>query len=176
MDWLEQKERLDTPDQKLDDLREIPLKLERGELQLTEWRSYLRKYRRLIKQVEDWSESDDIRNLLRDVLPAYWKKRVEDEDKKRARKRMAVRIMSHYGIFPTEPQSAGADDLFEEFLVHGGVWGDRGWTTPPSTKERRMEARGKAEIADDTRANEHGLHHPVRERQIEAQLQKRSAY
>ena len=57
-------------------------------------RRYLRKYRRLLKQVEDWSESSEIRHLLRDVLPSYWKKRVEDEEKKRAKKRLAVRITS----------------------------------------------------------------------------------
>ena len=94
LDWLEQEERVDAPNQKLDDLWSIPLNLERGELRLRDWRRYLRKYRRLLKQVEDWSESSEIRHLLRDVLPSYWKKRVEDEEKKRAKKRLAVRIMS----------------------------------------------------------------------------------
>ena len=94
LDWLEQEERVDTPNQKLDDLWSIPLSLELGELRLRDWRRYLRKYRRLLKQVEDWSESSEICHLLRDVLPSYWKKRVEDEEKKRAKKRLAVRIMS----------------------------------------------------------------------------------
>ena len=70
----------------------MPLNLERGELWLRDWRRYLRNYRRLLNQVEDWSESSKISHLLRDVLPSYWKKRVEDEEKKRAKKRMAVRI------------------------------------------------------------------------------------
>ena len=48
----------------------------------------------ILKQVEDWQESGEICHLLQDVLPAYWKKRVEDEEKKRAKKHMAVRIMS----------------------------------------------------------------------------------
>ena len=100
MDWSEQEERVDTPNQRLDDLCPIPLNLERGELRLREWRGYLRKYRRLLKQVEHWSESGEFRHLLRDVLPAYWKKRVEDEEKKRAKKRMAVRIMSLEGQHP----------------------------------------------------------------------------
>ena len=94
LDWLEQEERVDAPDPKLDDLWSIPLNLERGELELRDWRRYLRKYRRLVKQVEDWSESSEIRHPLRDVLPSSWKKRVEDEEKKRAKKRLAVRIMS----------------------------------------------------------------------------------
>ena len=96
LDWLGQEERVDAPNQKLDDLWSIPLNLEGGELWLRDWRRYLRKYRRLLKQVEDWSESSEIRHLLRDVFPSYWKseKRVEDEEKKRANKRLAVRIMS----------------------------------------------------------------------------------
>ena len=61
---------------------------------MRDWRRYLRKYRRFLKQVEDWSESSKIRHPLRNVLPSYWKKRVEDEERKRAKKRLAVRIMS----------------------------------------------------------------------------------
>ena len=93
---------MDTRNQKIDDVWAIPLNLERRELWLMEWRRSLGKYRRLLKQVEDWSESGEIRHLLRDVLPAHWKKWVEDEEKKRAKKRMAVRIISpeeqHPGI------------------------------------------------------------------------------
>ena len=85
---------MDAPNQKLDDLWSILLNLERGELRMRDWRRYLRKYRRLLKGVEDWSELSEICHLLRDVLPSYWKKRVEDEEKKRAKKRMAVRMMS----------------------------------------------------------------------------------
>ena len=113
-DWLEQEERVDTPDQKVDDLWVIPLNLERGELQLREWRRYVRKYRRLLKQVEDRSESGEIRRLLRDVLPAYWKKRVEDEQKKRAKKCLAVCIMlpeeQHSGIMECCQRNLGAPE------------------------------------------------------------------
>ena len=94
LDWLEQEEKVDAPNQTLDNLRSIPLNLERGELPLRHWRRYLRSYRRLLKQVEDWSESSEICHLLRDVLPSYWRKRVEDKEKKRAKKHLAVRIMS----------------------------------------------------------------------------------
>ena len=52
--------------------------------------------------MEDWNESSEIRHLLKDVLPGHWKRRVEDEEKKRAKKRVAVRIMAsedtHAGI------------------------------------------------------------------------------
>ena len=71
-----------------------PLNLERGELRLRDRRRYLQKYRRLLKQVEDSSESSEIRHLLQDIQPSRWKKRVEDEEKKRAKKHLAVRIMS----------------------------------------------------------------------------------
>ena len=94
LDWLEQEERVDAPIQMFDNLRSIPLSLGPGELQLRDWRRYIRKYRRPLKQVEYWSESSEIRHLLRDVLPSYWKRRVEDEEKKRAKKRLAVRSMS----------------------------------------------------------------------------------
>ena len=63
---------------------------------------YLRKYRRCLKPVEDWNEASEIRHLLKDVLSGNWKRRVEDEEKKRAKKRVAVRIMAaedtHAGI------------------------------------------------------------------------------
>ena len=72
------------------------------ELRLREWRRYPRKYRSLLTQVEDWSDSGEICHLLRDVLPAYWKKRVEDDQKRLAKKHMAEHIMSpeeqHRGI------------------------------------------------------------------------------
>ena len=52
--------------------------------------------------MEDWNEASEIRYLLKDVLPGHWKRRVEDEQSKRAKKRVAVRIMaledSHAGI------------------------------------------------------------------------------
>ena len=94
LDWLEQEESMDTPNQKLDDRWSIPLNLERGELRWRDWRRYLHKYRRLLTQVEDWSKSSEICHLLRAVLPLYWKKGMEDEEKKWAKKHMAVHVMS----------------------------------------------------------------------------------
>ena len=102
LQWLEGEERVDAPNQKLEDLWSIPLPLERGELRVREWNRYIRKYRRSLKLVEDWNEASEIRHLLKDVLPGHWKRRVEDEEKKRAKKRVAVRIMAsqdtHAGI------------------------------------------------------------------------------
>ena len=72
---------------------------ERGQLRLRQWRLILRKNRPLLMQVGDWSASSEICHLLRHVLPAYWKKSVEDKEKKRAKKRKAVHI-----ILPEEEQ------------------------------------------------------------------------
>ena len=131
LDWLEQEERVDSPNQKLEDFLSIPLNLERGELRLRDWRRYHRKYRRLLKQVEDWSKSSEIRHLLRDVLPSYWRKRVEDEEKKRAKKRLAVRIMSpkdqHPRIMEYFRRNLGEPDrmISMKNSVYVEVFGDR---------------------------------------------------
>ena len=94
LQWREDEERVDAPNQKLEDLWSILLPLERGELRVREWNRYIRKYRRSLKLVQDWNESSEIRHLLKDVLPGHWKKRVGDEEKKRAKKRVAIRIMA----------------------------------------------------------------------------------
>ena len=94
LQWLEDEEWVDAPNQKLEDWWSIPLPLDRGELRVREWNRYLRKYRRSLKLVEDWKKSSEIRQLLKDVLPGHWKKKVEDEEKRRAKKRVAVRIMA----------------------------------------------------------------------------------
>ena len=94
LQWLEDEERVHAPNQKFEDLWSIPLQLERGELRVREWNRYIRKYRRSLKLVEDWNEAREIRHLLKDILPGHWKRRVEDEEKKRAKKRVAVRIMA----------------------------------------------------------------------------------
>ena len=52
--------------------------------------------------MKDWNEASEIRHLLKNVLPGHWKKGVSDEEKKRAKKRVAVQIMAsedtHGGI------------------------------------------------------------------------------
>ena len=107
---LEDENRVDAPNQKLEDLWSIPLPLERGELGVREWNQYIRKYRRSLKLVEGWNESSEIRHLLKDVLPGHWKKKVEDEEKKRAKKRVAVRIMA------SEDTQAGIMEFFRRNL------------------------------------------------------------
>ena len=71
LQWLEDEERVDAPNQKLKDLWSIPLPLECGDLRVREWNPYIRKYRSSLKLVEDWNESSEIRHLLKDVLPGH---------------------------------------------------------------------------------------------------------
>ena len=130
LQWLEDEERVDAPNQKLEDLWSIPLPLDRGELRVREWNRYLRKYRRCLKLVEDWNEASEIRHLLKDVLPANWKRRVEDEEKKRAKKRVAVRIMAaedtHAGIMEFFRRNLGEPNrmLGLKNAVYVEVFGD----------------------------------------------------
>ena len=74
LQWLEDEERVDAPNQRLQDLWSIPLQLDRGELRVREWHRYLREYRRSLNLVEDWNESSEIRHLLKVVLPGHWKR------------------------------------------------------------------------------------------------------
>ena len=111
LQWLEDEERVDAPNQKLEDLWSIPLPLERGELRVQDWNRYIRKYRRSLKLVEDWNEASEIRHLLKDVLPGNWNRRVEDEEKKRAKKRVAVWIMA------SEDTHAGIMEFFRRNLA-----------------------------------------------------------
>ena len=110
LQWLEDEERVDAPNQKFEDLWSIPLPLERGELRVRDWNRYIRKYRRSLKVAEDWSEASQIRHLLKDVLPGHRKRRVEDEEKKRAKKRVAVQIMA------SEDTDAGIMEFFRRNL------------------------------------------------------------
>ena len=101
---------MDVPNQKMEDLWSIPLPLERGELRVRNWNRSIRKYRRSLKVVEDRNESSEIRHLLKDILPGHWKRRVGDEEKKRAKKRVAVRIMA------SEDTHAGIMEFFRRNL------------------------------------------------------------
>ena len=135
---------MDAPNQKLEDLWSIPLPLERGELRVRELNRYIRKYRRSLKLVEDWNEASEIRHLLKDVLPGHWKRRVEDEEKKRAKKRVAVRIMAskdtHAGIMEFFRRNLGEPSrmLGLKNAVYVEVFGD--------TMEQRLMRLNNAEL------------------------------
>ena len=127
---LQDEEQVDAPNQKLEDLWSIPLPLEREELRVREWNRYIRKYRLSPKLVEDWNESSKIQHLLKDVLPGHWNKKVEDEEKKRAKKRVAVRIMAsedtHSGIMEFFQRNLGEPSrmLGLKNAVYVEVFGD----------------------------------------------------
>ena len=179
LQWLEDEERVDAPNHKLEDLWSIPLPLDRGELRVREWNRYLRKYRRCLKLVEDWNEAGEIRHLLKDVPPGNWKRRVEDEEKKRAIKRVAVRIMAaedtHAGImefFRRKPRRAQPDVGTEERHVCGCVWRLHG-AKVAAPHQRGVEARGAAEDAGHLRPHEPGRDREVHHGGVEAQCEER---
>ena len=153
-----------------------------GDLPLRDWRRYFRKCNRLLKQVEDWAESSEIRHLLRDVLPSYWKKRVEDEENKRAKKRLAVRTMSPKDQHPRMKkcfrQNLGEPDrmISVKNSVDVEVSGDVAGGMFAAAQQRRVETWGEAENADDPILYEHGGNSPNRERGIEAKFQKQNPH
>ena len=130
LQWLQKEERVEAPNQKLEDLWSIPLPLERGELRVREWNWYICNHRRSLKLVEDWNEASEIRHLLKDVLSGHWKRRVEDEENKRAKKRVAVRIIAsedtHAGIMEFFRRSLGEPSrmLGLKNAVYVEVFGD----------------------------------------------------
>ena len=99
LQWLEDEERVDAPNQALEDLWSIPLPPERGELRVREWNRYIRKYQRSLKLVEDWNEASQIRHLLKDVLPATG--RGEWRTRKRGEQRSAWPYGSWHRRTPT---------------------------------------------------------------------------
>ena len=117
--------------------------------------------------MEDWNEASEIRHLLKDVLPGHWKRRVEDEEKKRAKKRVAVWIMTsedtHAGIMEFFWRNLGEPSrmLGLKNTVYVEVFGD---------------AMGTQRAADD--AGHLRPHAPGRDREVhhggaEAQRQER---
>ena len=179
LQWLEDEERVDAPNQKLEDLWSIPLPLDRGELRVREWNRYLRKYRRCLKLVEDWNEASEICHLLKDVLPGNWKRRVEDEEKKRAKKWVAVRIMAaedtHAGIMEFFRRNLGEPNrmLGLKNAVYVEVFGDSNGAKVAAPQQRGVEARGSAEDAGHLRPHEPGRDREVHHGGVEAQCEER---
>ena len=179
LQWPEDEERVDGPNQKLEDLWSIPLPLERGGLRVQEWNRYIRKYRRSLKLAEDWNESSEIRHLLKDVLPGQSKRRVEDEEKKRAKKRVAVRIMAsedtHAGIMEFFRRNLGEPSrmpVVEKRRLRGGIQRHHG-AKADALQQRGLEARRAAEDAGHLRPHEPGRDREVHHGGAEAQHQER---
>ena len=179
LQWLEDEERMDAPNQKLEDLWSIPLPLDRGELRVREWNRYLRKYRRCLKLVEDWNEASEIRHLLKDVLPGNWKRRVEDEEKKRAKRARGGEDYGgggyprgYHGVLQEEPGRAQPDVGTEERRVRGGIRRLHG-AKVAAPQQRGVEARGAAEDAGHLRPHEPGRDREVHHGGVEAQCEER---
>ena len=179
LQWLEDEERVDAPNQKLEDLWSIPLPLEGGELRFREWNRYIRKYRRSLKLVEDWNEASELRHLLKDVLPGHWKRRVEDEEKKRAKKRVAVRIMAsedtHAGIIEFFRRNLGEPSrmLGLKNAVYVEVFGDTMREKADAPQQPGVEARRAAQDALHLRPHEPGRDRDVHHGGAEAESQER---
>ena len=138
LQWLEDEERVDAPNQKFEDLWSIPLPLERGELRVREWNRYIRKYRRSLKLAEDWNEASEIRHLLKDVVPSHWKRRMEDEDHG-----IGGRPRRNNGVFPTKPRRARPNVGVEERRLRGGIRRHHG-AKANAPQQRGVEARRAA--------------------------------
>ena len=151
LQWLEDEERVDAPNQKLEDFLSIPLPLERGELRVREW-IYIRKYRRSLKLVEDWNESSEIRHLLKKSSPAT--RRREWRTRRRREQRSAGRtdqgIGGHprriNGVFPAKPRRAQPNVGVEERRLRGGIRRHHG-AKLAAPQQRGLEARRAAEDA-----------------------------
>ena len=160
LQWLEDEERVDAPNQKLEDLWSIPLPLDRGELRVREWNRYLRKYRRCLKLVEDWNEASKIRHLLKDVLPGN----LEEESGGRGEEASQEAgggedhggggyPRGYHGVLQEEPGRMQPDVGTEERRVRGGVWRLHG-AKVAAPQQRGVEARGAAEDASHLRPHE----------------------
>ena len=179
LQWLEDEERVDAPNQKLEDLWSIPLPLERGEWRVREWNRYIRKYRRTLKLVEDWNETSEIQHLLKDVLPGHWKRRVEDEEKKRAKKCVAVPIIAledtHARIMEFFRRNLGEPSRMYGLknAVYVDVFGDTMGKKADAPQQRGVEAQRAAEDAGHLRLHEPGRDREVHHGGVEAQRQER---
>ena len=169
LQWLEDEERVDAPNQKLEDLWSIPLPLERGELRVREWNRYIRKYRRSLKLVEDWNEGSEIRHLLKDVLPGNWKRGVEDEEKNHG---IGGHPRQNNGVFPAKPRQAQPNVGVEERCLRGGIRRHHG-AKADAPQQRGVEARRTAEDAGHLRPHEPGRDREVHHGGAEAQRQER---
>ena len=162
LQWLEDEERVDAPNQKLEDLWSIPLPLDRGELRVREWNRYLRKYRRCLKLVDDWNEASEIRHLLKDAPP----RQLEEESGGRGKEESEEARggedhggggypFGYHGVLQEEPGRAQPDVGTEERRVRGGIWRHHG-AKVAAPQQRGVEARGAAEDAGHLRPHEPG--------------------
>ena len=179
LQWLEDEERVDAPNQKLEDLWSILLPLDRGELRVREWNRYLRKYRRCLKLVEDWNEGTEVRHLPEGRPP----RPLEEASGRRgeeARQEAGGGAdhggrgypCGYHGFLQEEPGRAQPDVGTEERRVRGGIWRLHG-AKVAAPQQRGVEARGAAEDAGHLRPHEPGRDREVHHGGVEAQCEER---
>ena len=179
LQWLEDEERVDAPNQKLEDLWSIPLPLDRGELRVREWNRYLRKYRRCLKLVEDWNEASEIRHLLKEGPPRQLEATSGGRGEE-ARQEAGGGAdyggggypCGYHGVLQEEPGRTQPDVGPEERRVRGGIRRLHG-AKVAAPQQRGVEARGAAEDAGHLRPHEPGRDREVHHGAVEAQCEER---
>ena len=90
--WLNEQERLDTPQVAAKRCKSIKLQHDGREIRLRDWREFRGQYTLFRRNVEDWNEGDEQARLL-SMLPEAWIKRVTKEEAKRAKSNHTVKMM-----------------------------------------------------------------------------------
>ena len=90
--WLNEQERVDTPQVAAKRWKAIKLQHDGREIRLRDWRDFRGQYTLFRRNVEDWNEGDEQAPLL-SMLPEAWIKRVTKEEAKRATSNHTVKMM-----------------------------------------------------------------------------------
>ena len=152
LQWLEDEERVDAPNQKLEDLWSIPLPLERRELRV--------RGKSVHPQVPKKPQAGGgLEQVERDPTPAQGRspRPLEEEsggrgeeESKEARGRTVHGIRGHprrnNGVFPAKPRRAQQNVGVEERRLRGGIRRHHG-AKADAPQQRGLEARRAAEDA-----------------------------
>ena len=90
--WVNEQERVDTPQVAAKRWKAIKLQHDGRELRLRDWGDFQGQYTLFRRNVEDWNEDDEQARLL-SVLPEAWIKRVTKEEAKIAKSNHTVKMM-----------------------------------------------------------------------------------
>ena len=90
--WLNEQERVDTPQVAAKRLKSINVQHDGREIRLRDWRDFRGQYTLFCRNVEDWNEGDEQARLL-SMLPEAWIKRVTKEEANRAKSNHTVKMM-----------------------------------------------------------------------------------
>ena len=90
--WLNEQERVDSPQVAAKRWRSIKLQHNGREIRLRDWRDFRGQYILFRRNVEDWNEGDEQACLL-SMLPEAWIKRVIKKEAKRAKSNHTFKMM-----------------------------------------------------------------------------------